>query len=310
MRYRFSAVGILLSSIAGMAHAQAVPSTSEPGRIDERFQVPQAPTSVPDKVQIPDPAFGAPDQAAKTHFVLEGVEVDGATVFSAADFSALYAPMLHKDVTLADIYRVRDQITAKYRSQGYILSQALIPPQSITGGVVHVQIVEGSIGKVSVEGTAANEPMVRASMGGITASRPLQVHDLERRALLVGDIPGLTVHTTLKPSDTPGQADLIVSAERKRFDFTVFADNRGSRAIGPFEFGTSMTVNGLTGPDSLSLLYASASPTSELRYLAGHYQRVLAPSGLKLNLSVSENTGNKRGHSSAGSTGIKRGQSC
>ena len=280
-------ITVMAGMMGGSAIAQTPPSTSELGRIGERFQTPEAPKSVPDKVEIPEPAFGMPDQAEKIHFVLEGVDIDGAKMFSAPEFAGLYAPLLHNEVTLADIYRVRDAITAKYRSEGYILSQALVPPQSITGGVVHIRVIEGSIEIVTVEGAAGSDPIVRSTALQVKASRPFKAHDLERSALLIGDIPGMTIHTILRPSATSGQADLVVSTERKRVDIVLFADNRGSQAIGPFEFGASATLNGLTGPDSLSLLYASASPTSELSYVAGHYQRVLSPSGLKLDLSVS-----------------------
>lgn len=292
MGRRFAAVGLFVCAIAGSAHAQTPPSTSEPGRIGERFQVPPAPKSVPDTVQVPEATSEAIEGAEQTRFVLEGVEIEGATVFSAADLAPLYSPMLHKEVTLADIYRLRDKITAIYRSKGYILSQAIVPPQSISGGIVHIRVIEGSIGNVTVEGPAASDPLARKMAEGIKASRPLRAHDLERVALLIGDIPGISVQTTLKPSATPGEADLVVSTQRKAVDVTLFADNRGSRAIGPLEFGGSATLNGITGPDALSILFASASPTSELRYLSADYKRVLSPSGLALDLSVS----NSRSH--------------
>lgn len=288
MRRAFSFLGLVIGMFSGTAHAQSPTSTTDPGRIDGRFQSPPTPQSMPEPVVFPEPEFGTPSDAGQTHFVLEGVEIEGATVFPAADLASIYTPLLHKDVSLTDLYRVRDRITATYRGQGYILSQALIPPQSISGGIVHIRVIEGSVGKVSFEGPVAGDPVARATASRVTGSHPLAARDLERTALLIGDIPGVTVHTTLKPSDTQGQADLVVTSERKRIEFTLFADNRGSVAIGPFEFGGSLVVNGLTGPDSLSLLYASTSPTSELRYVASSYRRVLSPSGLALNLSVSD----------------------
>ena len=59
-----------------------------------------------------------------------------------------------KEVSLLDIYKVRDAITAKYRAAGYVLSQAIIPPQQISDGIVRIQVVEGYIGKVEFDAEA------------------------------------------------------------------------------------------------------------------------------------------------------------
>ena len=77
-------------------------------------------------------------EAAKTHFQLSAIVIEGASVFTDADFASLYQPLLGKDVTLAQIFALRDAITAKYRKAGFVLSQAIIPPQKIVGGVVHI----------------------------------------------------------------------------------------------------------------------------------------------------------------------------
>lgn len=267
------------------AQAQSVPPTVEPGRIPERFQPPPTPQSQPEIV-VPAPSSKPPQlEGNVAMFTLTAVVIDGNTALPSSAFEPLYAPMLRHQVSLADVYRLRDQITAKYRAVGYILSQAIIPPQTIKNGVVRIQIVEGTINKVRIEGDDAANPLIRKMAQKIRESRPLNARDLERYTLLIGDLSGITVRTVLMPSDQPGSADLVIQVTHKPVSGFISADNRGSRAIGPLELSAGMSFNSLLGlNEQASVLVATASPTRELHYIDGRYVQPLGTEGLQLDL--------------------------
>lgn len=289
MGVRSLSFGAVVAFSVGAAHAQTIPSTSDPARVDDRFRPPQTPQSTPEIKMQEGEASAPPADAAATHFTLTAITVDGATVFKPTDFLPLYQPLLGKDVTVADLYRVRDAITAKYRSAGYILSQAIIPPQKIEGGVVRIKIIEGSIGAVTIEGDAGDTALVREMADRIRRSSPLTARDLERYTLLIDDLPGVSVSTILKPSaTTPGSADLVVSIKRKSVEGFATADNRGSLAIGPVEFATGLSFNSVLGlNEQVSVLFATTAPTRELRYFSGKYGQTLNAEGLRLDLAGS-----------------------
>ena len=283
-------IALALVAAAGRAHAQPVPGPANPERVPERFQPPPAPKSTA-PVTVPAPnILVPPEQAAATHFVLKSVVFDGATVFKPADFASLYSSLLGKDVTLLDIYRLRDAVTTKYRAAGYILSQAIIPPQQIGDGIAHIRVIEGYISGISVEGASDRRGLIRATAAKISAERPLNVRTLERYVLLIGDLPGVTVNTVLKPSaDQPGAAELVVVVNRKSFQGSLSADNRGSIAIGPEEFTVGLEVNSILGLDEQTgVEYATTAQTRELQYLSIHHDEVLNAEGLRLSFSGSE----------------------
>ena len=275
----------------GPAFGQTPPGTANPGRIDDRFKPPAVPQSKPE-ISIPEPAFGAAPQAtADTQFDLAGVVIDGSTVFTPADFAPLYQSLVGKQVSLADMYRLRDAISAKYRSAGYVLSQASLPPQTIAGGVVHLTVIEGYIDHVTVD-DAALDPrgLIAATAANVTRSRPLRAQDLERAILLINDIPGVSASTVLKPSDRPGASDLAITVSRQAVSGQAGVDNRGSQAIGPVQFFAGLSFNSLLGLDEqTSLLFATAAPTRELVYFSARHEQVLNPQGLRLILSGSFN---------------------
>ena len=188
-------------------------------------------------------------------------------------FLPLYENLINQDISLLDIYRLRDAITAKLRNDGYILSSALIPAQTVKTGIVRINVVEGVINDIRFEGIDNLIDDRKGLMGRfvekIKASRPLRAADLERYVLLMGDLPGVKVKTVLKPA--PGTtigSDLEVILERKPISADVTIDNRGTKSIGPYQINQSVTFNNLFGVFDQTVVRAIITPSiRELRYL-------------------------------------------
>ena len=47
---------------------------------------------------------------------------------------------------------VADQVTIYYREKGLILAQAVVPIQTVDEGMVIIEVFEGRLGRVMVEG--------------------------------------------------------------------------------------------------------------------------------------------------------------
>lgn len=234
---------LLLAGIAGPlpALAQAVPPvlppSLDPNRLEQRFERPAVPQSSPE-IEMPAPEKAPPPRdAERITLTLSEIRVDGNSVYDSDSLSALWRDKLGKPVTLADLYAVRDAITARYRNDGYVLSQAVVPAQRIRDGIVRLQVVEGYVDEVVVQGEATDRLGLLRRMGEkIKASRPLRMADMERYVLLADDLPGVAVKTVLEASpDTPGASRLTLTLERTPFDGFLSLDNRGTRSIGPMQ---------------------------------------------------------------------------
>ena len=46
-------------------------------------------------------------------------------------------------------------MTKAYREAGYVLSRAIVPAQKISGGSIHIAVVEGFIDQVTVQGVTS-----------------------------------------------------------------------------------------------------------------------------------------------------------
>jgi hemolysin activation/secretion protein len=268
----------LLAMASSLAVAQTVPPTVDPGRLPERFEPPRRP-GVDTRIVVPQiPTAVPPERAREIRFVLRGVAVDGATVYSAQQLSAHYQGLVGREVSLLDVYGVANQITARYRNDGYILSQALVPQQQIRDGVVRIQVLEGRISKVVIrdENKLPSYTYILQYANRLTASRPVTQREFERFLLLINDFPGMRVSGVLAPSAEPGAADLVLEVTYKRIDAYASIDNRGSRFLGPYQTEFSAAVNGIIDTGD-RLLYRYVTTLFQPRELQFHEARFQTP---------------------------------
>ncbi len=263
-----AAATVLGVCAATLAHAQSASDylPSEPGTVAAPVPLSEPPASPP-PVSPPAPA-----PAAEPSFRLQAVEIDGATAIDPADFAPLWAPLIGQPVSVSTLTALADRIGAAYRDRGYVLSQAVVPAQTIEDGRVRILVIEGFIDRIAVEGGTPGQAAAAARLfAPVATDRPLRMTTLERSVLLSRDTFAGSVETVLDPSPvTFGAADLDVLLEPDRFTGFAAADNRGSRLYGPLTLtaggsaynllGLNERIDGLLAlsPDSTSLAYGEA----------------------------------------------------
>src|SRR5262249_52421535 len=84
-------------------------------------------------------------------FVRE-VRVIGNTVFSDAELAEVTAPFTNRTLQTEDLERLRLNLTLLYVNKGYMTSDAIIPDQDVVCGSITLQIIEGKLTRIDVEG--------------------------------------------------------------------------------------------------------------------------------------------------------------
>lgn len=197
-------------------------------------------------------------------------------------------PPSRNEVTLAEIYRIVERLTARYRNAGYILSQVIVPAQTVEGGAIRLQAIEGYIANVRVEGgSAALRERVKKYGDKIRASRPLTMAALERYVLLINDLPGVLARAVLAPSTVPGASDLVLQVSKRPLIADFSSDNRGSRAQGPGRVSGDVDVHSLVGVASRTELRGVTTFNPELTYVALAHDQFVGANGGKIGIAAS-----------------------
>ncbi|HCS22319.1 MAG TPA: ShlB/FhaC/HecB family hemolysin secretion/activation protein [Alphaproteobacteria bacterium] len=294
--FAFTATAAFLSVIAPQfALAQAVPSSAEPSRAGGQIAPQQAPglTEFKGSITAQGSAAQAPAGADKVTLTLKEIVIEGASVYDDAALSAVYQDKVGTKITLADVYDIAAQLTAKYRNEGYILTQVVIPPQTIDGGTVRMRVVEGFVDKVSVEGgMGVDTAFLQGYAKKINASKPLNSKTLERYILLINDLPGMSARAVLSPSpNVVGASDVTIFVERKAYDAFFQIDNRGSRFLGPLQVNAGGRLNNMFGLyEGLSFQFVTAPdgwPDRELDFGSVAWSQPINHEGTRVSVGYS-----------------------
>lgn len=296
-KFMFAGLAVSTLAIAASAHAQIAQQTgvADPARAGEEFRQPElAPQEAPDvRVNRAQPVQ-APAGAEKVTLTLGGITFDGATVYSDAALQSVFADSLGRTITLADLYAIANKLTLKYRNDGYILTQVVIPPQEIGNGVPRLQVVEGYVDKITVSRADPSSPVDMDNIQSYARrinfdNGPLNVRKLERELLLINDLPGVTARSVLSPSASKtGAADLTIILDYDPVDAIISANNFGSRYLGPLQLGGAVTLNSMLGLNEAISSQIAVAPQDwyELAYGSVGYSQPVGPYGTKIHFNA------------------------
>ncbi len=270
--------------------AQTIPNQVLPDRFEKRFEEPTVPKF---KKKFKTPKLKKPKLDPKLdmfQFILKDILIEVSTIYKKGDFFSLYKKYLDKEVSMADVYILAADFTAKYRNDGYILSKVTVPPQRIEKGLIRVKVIEGYISKINIKGDSSDSDRLLKKFGKrIRRSRPLKAAILERYTLLANDLPGLQVKSVLSPSKKKkGASELTFLVKHQVLEGSLGFDNRGSKFSGQMVGSVSIKENSALGlAESTELLVTSSTQTEEVKYAKVTHTEPLGFDGAQFSLSGS-----------------------
>ena len=257
-----------------------------PGKVEKQFEEPSTPKSEAPPLWIPEGSRSSGDKIfEKIKLTLDKVvwkKIPEKLIFSDDELQEEYTDLIGKEVSLAEVYKIAEKITKKYRDAGYVISRAMVPDQHISkeNGIVQITVVEGFVKRVVIEkinvatenskySVAGVKRRIRHYTDNITASKPLDIRALERYLLLVNDLSGITAKAVLQPSQkTLGATDLVLKVDFDPNSFSASLDNMGTKIVGPGEFGVKANFNSLADYASkLQISTVIASPFKKRKNL-------------------------------------------
>lgn len=192
-------------------------------------------------------------------FLANEINVVGNTVLQA-EIDQQVACYLGQEIRLSDLFNLRSRITKLYLENGYITSGAFVPNnQELTGGVVQIQVIEGEIEDIQINGlTRLRQGYVRDRLARAT-STPLNQQNLEQGLqLLQIDTALERVNAELTAGNGPGKSLLILDLlEADTFELSLGTDNYRSPSIGSEGANIGLTIRHPLGVgDALSAGYS------------------------------------------------------
>jgi hemolysin activation/secretion protein len=212
--------------------------------------------ATPPETPTPPPSLTPPPQAPLTPSPELGVKVKvkridvlGSTVFSSTELEAAVASLIGKDATFEELLAIRTTITKLYTDNGYTTSGAFLPSQDLTDGVVRVQVVEGAIEKIDVQGLRRLRTSYVRSRLALAAKAPVNIRRLEEALQLLQLNPLISnVQAELSTGTAPGLSVLTVNLkEAQPLTAALVVENRDSPSVGEIRGTAAISHNNLLG---------------------------------------------------------------
>lgn len=257
--------------------AQQIPNA---GRVlQEQATEPQPPAPSPElNLSSPIPGTVAPGGPSVS---VTRVDLTGNQAFPSAQLLAQLGDYEGKQYDMAGMQGLANQLTRYYHNAGYPFARVYLPAQGLEGGVLRLQVVEGRYGEVKAEGDAALTARAQSYLSPLKSGDIIESAPLERAALLLSDLPGVTASPLIRPGQQMGTGDLVVQVDRgDRVNGSVGLDNQGNRYTGQYRANAALAINSpfMLG-DQITL---RAQRTSEaLNYGDVGYSAPLGSSGLR-----------------------------
>ena len=261
---------LLLLAFSQGTLAQQIPGA---GSQLQQLPPPSPPTQPLPKIRIEQAATPATGHADSTRVLVRVLHVSGAHVFTEATLVASTGFRPGSQLSLADLQVMATRITDFYRRHGYFVARAYLPAQQVNDNVVTIAVSEGHYGKVILRNSSnLSSPLAQSRLDGLNSGDPITIAPLESRLLLLTDVPGVRVSSTLSPGDAPGTSDLLVDvAPGPRISGNVYADNAGNPYTGENRIGATVNLNDPLGRGDVASLSVLTSGRG-LRYGRASYQ--------------------------------------
>ena len=276
-RGRLKATAGLAGFLCCAAAMAQQPATPQPGR-DRPLPEASPPADLDFTIQAPRRS-PVPRAVEELTFDVKDVRIAGATRYGQDVLRPLFQPVIGQTVHLADLIAIAEQIEARYHADGYVLTRAFVPTQSVNDGIFQITVVEGYVAAIAVQGgDEETRARIEHMLAPVTQSRPLTIGTLETALLTANKLPGITAAGLLRPSATEqGASELVVTVkEQPTVSGGVAADNMGTASTGRWTIAADATAASPFGDGGQFSLNASTNPADpHMRYSAGG--RYVAP---------------------------------
>jgi hemolysin activation/secretion protein len=280
------AAGALLASVSAFAAAQSQPPGG--GQLLQQLTLPPAPQPK-DKPAL---SIEQPENTRSTSnapIPVKRIRITGNALLSTDELHALVASGEGQTLTLRDLQDLAGRITELYHKRGYSLARAYVPAQSIEDGEITLAVIEARYGKVTLNNssTTSDRPL-QATLAPLAGGAPVSDWNLNRSLLLLSDVPGVIVNSTVRPGATTGTSDMEVEAtSAPRYSGLLAVDDFGNRYTGRTRGTVTFDINSLLHQGD-KLDFNVLSSGSGMTYGEVGYHYLLNGQGTTLSVSASE----------------------
>ena len=223
--------------------------------------------------------------------------VKGAHHLTELEVDEAVYPYLGPDRTVTDIEQARAALEKAYRSKGYQTVEVEIPRQEVRGGVVQLQVIEETVGRLRVRGARYFSPSrIKAGARSMAEGTLINFNDVQGDVLALNQIADRQVTPSLRQGEAPGTVDVDLDVkDRLPLHGSLELNNRSSADTTALRLNGSLSDSNLWDAGHVFGLSFQVSPEdlNQVKVFSAYYlMHVPAVTGLSLMLQGTKQDSN------------------
>jgi hemolysin activation/secretion protein len=221
----------------------------------------------------------------ETRLPVEVIQITGNSLVSDEEFADLIARYEGRRLNFGELEALTQSIEQLYRDKGFLLVNAIVPTQESVRGVLQVQVIEGKIQNIVVEGNERYPSEFLASrFRNAVPAEGARTKDFQRALFLLNEMPDLQLKAVLSAGAEEGTTEVVLKAEEDRnYHFTTGFNNFGAVLTGEYRFGLGTEISSVFSPgDQILARGLLSTPSDNTLFLQAAYSIPVSPSGTRL----------------------------
>jgi len=187
-------------------------------------------------------------------FSVERFSVSGDNPLDAATTDAALAPFVGEHAGMEGLLAARDALEQALRGAGHSFRRVVLPPQTLSGGAVMLEVVSTTLDAVHVEGNQHfSTESIRRSLPELVPGAAPDVRRLSRALHVANQHPSKKLKANFRASDTaPDALDAVVNViDRKPWSVFGNLNNIGNKETGYTRLTVGGQYSNVTGHDDI-----------------------------------------------------------
>ncbi|MBX7066552.1 MAG: BamA/TamA family outer membrane protein [Parachlamydiales bacterium] len=219
MKYFFCILFCLAAASPAFAIFVGPPSSSA-GIIERELEREYEAREIPPERDIPLMEIDVPEQKLDLpkgkSVEINQIEFIGNDAISSSKLQECVACFMGKPITMSDVKEICACVQSLYLKNGYFLARAFPPEQTISNKTLKIEIIEGRLGNIKVEGNCYYSSGFIGKYFLDFQDKAIQYDEMMRALLLINEYWDLNVALIFKKGKEWGKADIILRAVDSR----------------------------------------------------------------------------------------------
>lgn len=278
---------LVLSGVLGLMSSFALSETA--GQLTEPSYAPDVIRQVPGGFEFPAlSTLSVPKGAENLKVTPSGLVIEGQLNGVAEQTDKIEAGIKNKQVSGVALFEAAQKLEAAYVQAGYVLARVSLPPQTIKDGLpLRLVVTNGFVESIDASAfDGMTKQRIEAVLQPLVGKTILLKRELERRLLLAGDIPGVSLRSTLKAGDKPGATVIIVDGRYDPMSLTASLNNSLSDGVGNYGASVGANFNNTLGLGEVGYFQLGGYFGAENSVFSGDPRNRQVVAGFNLPLSI------------------------